>query len=483
LRAGSWLAKLNGKSQVYGGTGNDVLYGDDGNDSLDGDNGNDTLSGGTGNDLIWGGSGNDYLYGDYGVDTLRGDSGNDSYFLGSASNGSVIQDESGTDSVTFDYSSSLIPYDISFNKSGLDLLLDIKRIVNGTTVDKFTIQNFFDVFGTSRSPGIVETIKIVRAGDTVSYNGVDLAQQFKSIRNDFGNDKKADILWRNNNGNVALWQMNGTTLTAANLVSVNVDNTWKIAATGDFGGNGKADILWRNDNGSLAIWQMDGSIITTATTLATITADWKVSGTGDFNGDNRSDILWRNDNGQVAIWSMKGTNISPVVLAVNPGNSWKIAGTGDFDGDTKSDILWRNDNGQVAIWSMNGGEIRSSRLLSTPVTADWKIKGVDSFTDTDSGSEQILWQNDNGQLALWYVIGSDITPKTITDYYSGAAISVPADWSIAGTGNFNGDYFSEILWRNSNGTNAIWSMVGYSVFSASYIASADSSWKIAAPIS
>ena len=38
----------------------------------------------------------------------------------------------------------------------------------------------------------------------------------------------------------------------------------------------------------------------------------------------------------------------------NPGPSWKAIGTGDFNGDGHSDILWQNTNGQAAIWEMNG---------------------------------------------------------------------------------------------------------------------------------
>ena len=32
---------------------------------------------------------------------------------------------------------------------------------------------------------------------------------------------------------------------------------------------------------------------------------------------------------------------------------WHVEDTGDFNGDGKSDILWQNDNGQAAIWLMN----------------------------------------------------------------------------------------------------------------------------------
>jgi hypothetical protein len=45
-------------------------------------------------------------------------------------------------------------------------------------------------------------------------------------------DGKVDILWRNDNGSVESWQMNGATVTAASLVNpaLVVNNSWKIAA-------------------------------------------------------------------------------------------------------------------------------------------------------------------------------------------------------------------------------------------------------------
>ena len=41
-------------------------------------------------------------------------------------------------------------------------------------------------------------------------------------------------------------------------------------------------------------------------------------------------------------------------MGANPGPSWKAIGTGDFNDDGHSDILWQNTNGQAAIWEMNG---------------------------------------------------------------------------------------------------------------------------------
>jgi serralysin len=44
------------------------------------------------------------------------------------------------------------------------------------------------------------------------------------------------------------------------------------------------------------------------------------------------------------------TRIGGGAVNPNPGPTWKAVGTGDFDGDGKSDILWQNTDGQAAIW-------------------------------------------------------------------------------------------------------------------------------------
>ena len=47
---------------------------------------------------------------------------------------------------------------------------------------------------------------------------------------DFNADKMSDILWRNSNGDVAIWLMNGTTV-LANPDFVNVGASWTIQGT------------------------------------------------------------------------------------------------------------------------------------------------------------------------------------------------------------------------------------------------------------
>jgi FG-GAP repeat/FG-GAP-like repeat len=306
---------------------------------------------------------------------------------------------------------------------------------------------------------------------------------FKAIRNDFNNDRRSDILWRNNDGSVLLWQMDANTVLSSSPTSIaTVSSDWKIASTGDFGGDNKSDILWRNDDGSVAIWRMDGNSVLSSgfTSISTLPNSWKIAGTGDFGGDNRSDILWRNDDGGVLLWQMNGNTVisSGLTSIATVPNSWKIAGTGDFNGDNKSDILWRNDDGSVAVWQMDGNTVLSSGFTSISSTDNgWKIAGTGDFNG-DNKSD-ILWRNDDGSVAVWQMDGNTVLSSGLT--------SVPiADvrWKISGTGDFNGDNKSDILWRNDNGLIAQWQMDGLNVLSTGLTSTAflGNDWQIAAPI-
>jgi uncharacterized repeat protein (TIGR03803 family) len=63
----------------------------------------------------------------------------------------------------------------------------------------------------------------------------------------------------------------------------------------DFTDNGYSDILWQNaSTGQVAIWEMNGTTATSASAFATVATAWSALGTGDFNGDGYTDILWEN---------------------------------------------------------------------------------------------------------------------------------------------------------------------------------------------
>jgi ELWxxDGT repeat protein len=302
-------------------------------------------------------------------------------------------------------------------------------------------------------------------------------------RNDFNGDGKSDILWRSDIGGVALWEMNGATVSAANLTSTpQLDPSWKNAGTGDFNGDGKADILWRNTNNAIAIWTMDGANVLSSrlTSIPSIDPSWKNAGIGDFNGDGKSDILWRNNDGSVALWQMNGSTVVSSSLTSTPSLdiSWKTAGIGDFNDDGQSDILWRNDDGSVALWQMNGSSVVSSSLTSTPsLDSTWKINGTADFNG--DGNADILWRNTTtGAIAVWQMNGATVVSSAAT-----STPSLDSTWQVAGTGDFNGDGKADILWRNTTGATDVWTMNSSAVISSTLTSTQPiAGWQVAAPI-
>ena len=203
---------------------------------------------------------------------------------------------------------------------------------------------------------------------------------------DFTGDGNDDILWRNSTGSLAMWLMDGSTIESSATPTyqggaVSPGSSWSVAGIGDFNGNGDADILWRNSNGSLAMWLMDGSTISSSATptyqgsAVSPGAPWSIAGIGDFNGDGEADILWRNSNGSLAMWLMDGSTIESSATptyqgsAVSPDSSWNIVEIGDFNGSGNFDILWQQSTtGALAEWQMNGSQIVSSQSVTSQGT-------------------------------------------------------------------------------------------------------------------
>ena len=61
----------------------------------------------------------------------------------------------------------------------------------------------------------------------------------------------------------------------------------------------------------------------------------------------------------------------------NVSTNWNIVDTSDFNGDGKSDILWRGPTGDVAMWFMNGTQITSAPdFINVPTS--WTIQGANA---------------------------------------------------------------------------------------------------------
>jgi hypothetical protein len=149
---------------------------------------------------------------------------------------------------------------------------------------------------------------------------------------DFNGDGKTDLLMLNDTSHaVQIWQMNGTTVTSKTTVgTINDAAGWHFQDTGDFNGDGKTDLLFLNDTThGVAIWQMNGNTVTSSPQIGTVAAGWHYSGLADTNGDHKTDILFANDTTHgLAVWQMDGTHVtaSPQIGTVNAAADWHLVG-------------------------------------------------------------------------------------------------------------------------------------------------------------
>ncbi|EJN11688.1 putative calcium-binding protein [Bradyrhizobium sp. YR681] len=236
-------------------------------------------------------------------------------------------------------------------------------------------------------------------------------------KGDFNGDGKTDLLMLNDTTHaLSIWQMNGTQASAnAQIGTINAAAGWRFQTTGDFNGDGKTDLLMLNDTThGVAVWQMNGSQITASPQIGSINAaaGWHFQTTGDFNGDSKTDLLFINDvTHGVAIWQMNGTQIaaSPQVGSINAAAGWHFQDTGDFNGDGKTDLLFMNDTTHgVAIWQMNGTQIAASpQIGSINAAGGWRYDATGDYNG-DNKTDLLFENTTTHALAVWLLDGQNI---------------------------------------------------------------------------
>jgi len=415
-----------------------------------GDDTNNILIGTDQDDQISGLGGNDFLSGGLGNDFLDGGSGSD-----------VLTGGAGTDTLK--------------GGTGVDTFQDTAAGLNGDTIQDFLIGDRIQITDLNKdnaNVGINGNLLTYSGGSVDIDNlgpgrfvvrqiqgaGVEIRLQ-EPAHNDFNGDGFSDILWRDDSGLTTDWiaQAGGGFYGNSATFLAQVDNSWHIVGTGDFNGDGRVDLLWRNNDGTVTDWLADsngGFYGNAANFLTQLDNGWQIAGTGDFNGDGRADILWRSGSGLVTDWiaeangSFYGNSANFLAQA---DASQHIAGTGDFNGDGLEDILWRSTDGTVTDWlaQADGSFTSNAANFQAEVDNGWHIAGTGDFNG--DGLTDMLWQSDSGLVTDWIAEANG-------GFYGNSAnflTQVSSGVHVAEIGDFNGDAIDDILWRSPDGTVSV----------------------------
>jgi hypothetical protein len=455
--------------------------------SLVGGNFNDALSGLAGNDKLYGHGGSDTLNGGAGADTLLGGANSDRFVF----DGSALADGSAVtplwdDVRDYDHGNAAIFSTSEGDQIDVSAIAQtaftagqtasaLVRVVDDPSNARALLQ--VDADGTATGIHWTTLAKLdgIHGGDNVNVilSGAQPAgTSFSVLSNDghFGDidgDHMADLVWRNDNGVVATWSMNGGSVSQGHFLT-GVPSDWHIQGTGDFNADGKDDILWLNDNGSLIDWQSADASQTA--TIGTQPANTVLAGIGDVDHDGESDLLWRNTSDGAVTVNITGGSTTTIT---GTGNDWQIVGVGDYNGDGSADIMFRNaSQGVSAAWLMNGTSL-SSAVFYPGVPNDWHVEGTGDFDG--NGTADLFWHNDNGGNAVWLMnMSGNILAA---GFFNG----VSPDWHVVGTGDFdgrtsNGHQIDDVVWRNDAGATAIWIMNGTNTPSVSFPGGVPNDW-------
>jgi glucose/arabinose dehydrogenase len=290
-----------------------------------------------------------------------------------------------------------------------------------------------------------------------------------TVKGDYNNDGRGDLLFRDTAGALTAWYLNGTG--APQSVSFGtLPAGWSVVGTSDFNSDRRTDLLIRHTNGTLTARLTTGTATPQHVTLAGVDPAWVVVGTGDFNSDGKSDILFHHTSGVVVVWLMNGVTWLQYGTLGVVSAQWRVVGTNDVDGDGQSDIVLRHSvTGTVVVWLING-QVRVRAV--TIGTANIAAQGVGMGRfNADGRGDLVFHAPSSGALATWLLNG--ISPPLGVPLQS-----TTATWTVAGVGDFNGDKSADLVFRQPTNQITVRLMNGTVSGASANIGAINAAWTI-----
>ena len=136
----------------------------------------------------------------------------------------------------------------------------------------------------------------------------------------------------------------------------------------------------------------------------------------------------------------------------------------DFNRDVHTDVLWHNvDTGELGVWFLDGTTVANPGSLSWQAaeSSGWQAKGTGDFNG--DGRTDVLWHNPGtGSVAVWLLNGTTVIDDAVMNW----TVLGSTGWELKGTGDFNRDGKIDLVWHNpGTGLVNVWLMNGTTVVS------------------
>jgi hypothetical protein len=238
------------------------------------------------------------------------------------------------------------------------------------------------------------------------------------------------------------------------------------------------------------------TVTRTGDTAGIQSVDWSVSGSGahpatsaDFNaGANFPAGTLTFASGQISqtitVNAVGDAVVEPdegfTVTLANPTDGVAIAAASadgtilnsvlpdqNFNGGNTSGILFHDtSNGDVGFWPVSAGVQSGAASLGSP-GPNWTIAGTGDFNG--DGTSDILFRGADGGVGAWLMQNGQVE----------SAVSVgviTSDWTIVGTGDLYGDGTGDIVFRRTDGTLGEWHVQNGHETSANIIGQVPANW-------
>jgi Ca2+-binding RTX toxin-like protein len=428
-------------------------------------------------DTLNGGAGDQWFRGNGGNDTINGGAGSDWVFYSNDPSGVTINLAAGIASDGWNGAGGELAL------GGSDTLTSIENAEGSNYADSITGDSGANILtgrtgndtlagglgmDTATFTGLRRDYTITRSGAATTVSGPDGTDTLTGIERlqfsdllisnghtrpavDFDGNGKTDILWKNTDGTISVWTMDGTTNTAGAVFGPYTG--WSVFdGRSDLNGDGKTDLVWNNTDGSVSLWTMDGTTNTSSALFGPYSGWSLFDSRADFNGDGKNDLVWKHTDGSVSLWQMNGT-VNTTSARFGPYSGWSLFDSrSDFNADGKTDLVWKHTDGSVSVWTMDGTTNTGTAVFGP--YAGWSLFDTHSDFNGD-GKNDWLWKNTDGTISLWTMDGTTNTAGAVFGPYAG--------WTLFGNhSDFNGDGKSDLVWTKTDGTVSVWTMDGVS---------------------